>query len=292
MPILVEQGDVAEPRDSEEVEDDYRLHRRFDRMGRLVGDEGMRKLLASSVTVIGLGGVGSHCAEALIRAGVGRVVLVDFDKVCITNSNRQLQAMKGTIGKYKVDILAERLERVNPRAEVVALRAFYNPTTADEILAHDTDLVVDAIDNVSAKVHLLATCRERSIPAICSTGASGRMDPTAVQVADLAHTSVCGLASEVRRILRKEHAFPEGAPKNPLRSEPFGIPAVFSTEAPADPLELHYDRGEGFRCVCPQGTNGQHDCDQRRVIYGTAGYVTAAFGLACASSAVRHILEG
>lgn len=264
------------------VEDEYRLHRRFDRMGRLVGDAGMIKLFRSYAVVIGLGGVGSHAAEALVRSGVGRVRLVDFDKVCITNSNRQLQAMKGTIGKFKADILAERLQRINPQAEVEGVREFYHAANAKHLLDPRPDIVIDAIDNVTAKCHLLTHCRTEGIPVVCSTGASGRMDPTALQVADLAETRIDPLAAAVRKILRTEHGWP--------RKGAFGIPAVFSVEAVRDPLELTYDKGEGFRCVCPGGTNEFHSCESRNVIYGTAGFVTAAFGHACASVAVRTLL--
>lgn len=264
------------------VEDAYRLHRRFDRMGRLVGDTAMARLLGARVMLIGLGGVGSFAAEALVRSGIGHLILVDFDKVCITNSNRQLQAMKGEIGRPKADVLAERLQRINPQATIEPVRAFYSAETSDVLLAGRPDLIVDAIDNVTAKCHLLATCVERALPVVCSTGASGRLDPTAIATADLAETTVDPLANRVRKTLRREYGFPE-------RGD-FGIPAVFSTEPVRMPLELDYDNGQGFRCVCPGGTNPYHSCDNRNVIYGTAGFVTGAFGLTCASLVVRHLL--
>lgn len=267
-----------------EVEDEYRLHRRFDRMGRLVGDEGMARLFRSRVMVIGLGGVGSFAAESLARSGVGRLELVDFDLVCITNSNRQLQAMQGTVGKPKAEILAERLGRINPQSSVEPIRLFYNDKTSERLLADRPDFVVDAIDNVTAKCHLLARCRELGIRVVSSTGASGRIDPTQVHVADLARTRVDPLASAVRKILRHQYAFPAKAT--------FGIPAVFSTESPAEPRELTYDKGQGFRCVCPGGKNEFHSCEERNVIYGTASFVTGAFGLACASVVVREVAQG
>lgn len=266
------------------VEDEYRLHRRFDRIGRLVGDDGMAALLKARVMVVGLGGVGSFAAEALVRSGIGCVELVDFDMVCITNTNRQLQAMKGTIGKFKADILAERLRLVNPQATVEAHKFFYNEKTCDRLLAEPPDYVIDAIDNLTAKCHLLATCKERGIPVVCSTGASGRMDPTAVRTCDLSRTTVDPLARETRKILRSQYAFPAKAT--------FGIPAVFSTESPRDPRELTYDQGQGFRCVCPGGKNDYHSCEHRSVIYGTAGFVTGTFGLTCASLVVRSVTGG
>lgn len=266
------------------VEDEYRLHRRFDRIGRLVGDGGMKTLMDASAMVIGLGGVGSFAAEALVRSGIGHVKLVDFDRVCITNSNRQLQAMKGTIGKQKTEILAERLQLINPQARIEPHCVFYSADNAEELLAEPVDYIVDAIDNITAKCHLLATCVARGIPVVCSTGASGRMDPTMIKVADLADTKIDALAQSVRKILRKKYDFPaEG---------PFGIPAVFSMEHPMEPQELTYDGGKGFRCVCPGGKNEFHSCEQRSIIYGTAGFVTGTFGMTCASVVVRHLTQG
>ena len=265
-----------------EVEDKYRLHRRFDRIGRLVGDDKMAKLLGAKVMVIGLGGVGSLAAEALSRSGIGQLWLVDFDKVCITNSNRQLQAMQGTIGKFKADILAERLQKINPQAQVEAIRHFYNERTSAQLLDRQPDFVVDCIDNITAKCHLLAACRDRGLQVICSTGASGRIDPTHIKIADLSETSVDPLAAAVRKILRSKHDFPAKGK--------FDIPAVFSTEPAAEPHELHYDEGKGFRCVCPGGKNEFHSCEDRSVIYGTAGFVTGTFGNFCASLVVRQIV--
>ena len=264
-------------------EDNYRLHRRFDRIGRLVGDEAMRRLFDSRVTVIGLGGVGSFAAEALARSGVGHLTLVDFDLVCVTNANRQLQAMRGTVGKPKATVLAERLRLINPAATIKAVPLFYEARLADKLLPPDTDFVVDAIDNVTAKCHLLATCRERGIPVVCSTGASGRWDPTSIQVADLADTSRDRLGKAVRRILRQEYDFP--------RKGPFGIPAVFSTELPKQPVDLHYDNDNGFHCVCPNGDNDVHMCEDRSVIWGTAGFVTGTYGMTAASVVVRSLVE-
>jgi tRNA A37 threonylcarbamoyladenosine dehydratase len=264
----------------------YRLHRRFDRIGRLVGDGGMEQLYGAHVMVVGLGGVGSFAVEALARSGVGTLSLVDFDRVCVTNTNRQLQAVATSVARPKATMLAERVRAINPQATPHAVPLFYSAKTCDEILGaavagRAPDFVVDAIDNVTAKCHLLATCKARGIRVVSSTGASGRMDPTQIRVVDLADTAIDPLADAVRRALRQKYDFP---PKGP-----FGISAVYSTEAPAMPHELHYDGGDGFRCVCPGGTNELHSCEERRVIYGTAGFVTGAFGLACASVVVRAL---
>ena len=263
------------------IEDRYRLHRRFDRIGRLLGDPVMERLFTSHVMVIGLGGVGSFAAEALARSGIGRLTLVDFDLVCVTNANRQLQAMRGTIGKPKATVLAERLRMINPQAQIKAVPLFYEARIADQLLGQNVDYVVDAIDNVTAKCHLLATCKERGVPVVCSTGASGRMDPTRIEIADLSQTRVDPLAATVRKFLRQRFGFPH--------KSKWSIPAVFSTEPLREPIDLHYDKGKGFSCVCPNGSNDHHTCEDRNRIWGTAGFVTGSFGLATASVVVRDL---
>ncbi len=262
----------------------YKLHRRFDRMGRLVGDTGMQKLFGSHVLVVGLGGVGSWTAESLARSGVGTLTIVDFDLICVTNANRQLHAVRGTTGKPKTTVMAERLRQINPRCEVRPEAVFYAADTSDQLFANKPDLVIDAIDNLAAKTHLIATCRARGTPLVVSGGASGRMDPTQIRVADLNSVEHDPFLAATRKLLRKQHDFPH------RDKEPWGIPAVHSQEPPADPVDLHYDNGEGFKCVCPQGEISPHGCMHRNVIYGTAGFVTGAFGLACASAAVRMLL--
>ncbi|MGB1700547.1 MAG: tRNA threonylcarbamoyladenosine dehydratase [Nannocystaceae bacterium] len=264
-------------------ETEYRLHRRFDRMGRLVGDQAMARLFDSHVMVVGMGGVGSWAAESLVRSGVGKITLVDFDLICVTNANRQLHAMKGTTGRPKVEVMAERLARINPSAEVRARREFYNADTSAELLDPAIDLVVDAIDNLAAKSHLISTCRSQGIPLVVSGGASGRMDPTAIRRGDLAEVTGDPFLKATRKLLRKHHGFESASP--------WKIPTIYSNEPCANPQALNYDEGTGFVCVCPQGNNGMHTCDQRNLIYGTASFVTGAFGLACAAAAVEQLLE-
>jgi len=267
----------------EPVEDAYRLHRRFDRLARLVGEEGIARLAGAKVTVIGLGGVGGFAAEALIRSGVGTITLIDFDLVCVTNANRQIQALRGNIGQPKANVLAQRLRRINPQATVNAVPLFYEDRIADRLIGgkRRPDFVVDAIDNVTAKCHLLARCHKQDIPIVCCTGASGRWDPTTVEVSDLSETRVDPLAQSVRKILRKKYGFPAQGP--------WGIPAVFSAEPLQSPLPLNYDAEKGFVCVCPNGDNSHHTCDDRNVIWGTAGFVTGTFGLTAASVVVKRL---
>lgn len=278
--------EITEPAKNETFtikEDRYTLHRRFDRMGRLVGDDMMKKLFNTHVMIIGLGGVGSWAAEALARAGTGKITIIDFDEICITNANRQLHALQGLVGQKKSAVMAERLKKINPQAQVEALPLFYSKDTASQILALAPDYIVDAIDNLTAKTHLLNQCRTRGIKVITSGGASGKMDPTRIKIIDLAETNIDPLSHSVRKILRQEYAFP--------KEKFFNIPCVFSDEVPIQPIELKYDNGQGFKCVCPQGETDPHGCMKRSVIYGTAGFVTGAFGLAMASWVVRDLTQ-
>jgi tRNA A37 threonylcarbamoyladenosine dehydratase len=239
--------------------------------------------MASRVVVFGMGGVGSFAAEALVRSGVGHLTIVDFDLVCITNTNRQLHAMKGAVGKKKVDVLAERFARISPAATIEPLAQFYNAESSDALLTGPIDFVVDAIDNMTAKAHLVATCIRRGLPLVSSMGAAARMDPTQIRVADLAETTRDPFARSLRKILRDNYGVECTA------EHPSGVHAVYSLEPPIDPAPLAYDDGEGFRCVCPSGQNDLHTCDRRRRIDGSAAFVTGSFGFATASVVVREL---
>jgi len=256
-------------------------HRRFDRTARLVGDDGVARLGSATVTVLGIGGVGSFAAEALVRSGVGRVILVDHDRVCVTNVNRQLHATKATLGKPKVVVMADRLRAINPDAVIEPRVEFYGPATAARLLAPEPDVVIDAIDNITAKLHLLATCVRDRLRVVSAMGAAARLDPTQIRIADLSATRVDPFARELRRGLRVKHGLDP--------SRPLGVWAVFSEEAPIAPRPLAYDT-DGFRCVCPGGDNGVNDCDHGARVDGSAAFVPAAFGLAAASVAVRLLI--
>ncbi|MSP72945.1 MAG: tRNA threonylcarbamoyladenosine dehydratase [Myxococcales bacterium] len=269
---------MSETADSETT---YKLHRRFDRMARLTSDDGMRRLKDAFVVIMGLGGVGSFAAEAIVRSGVGRVRIVDFDDVCVTNTNRQLHALKGNIGKGKAQLLHERLSLVNPQAVIEPVKLFYQESTSDVLLEGRPDFIIDAIDQITAKCHLIATCKERRLPLVASMGAAGRWDPTQIRVTDLAKTRNCGLALAVRQLLREKHGFP--------RDVDWGISAVYSEEQIQPPHVLEYDAADGFVCVCPQGQNGLLTCDRRARIDGSASFVTGAFGLAAAAHVVRAL---
>jgi tRNA A37 threonylcarbamoyladenosine dehydratase len=260
------------------------MHRRFDRMARLVGVAGLERLQRARVAVIGVGGVGSHAAVSLARSGVGRIALVDFDVICETNVNRQVQARASTAGALKVEVLAEYIHGLHPDVIAEPIPRFFDAEHSDEILGSEgspsVDYVVDAIDNLTTKCHLLATCHARGIPVVSACGASGRLDPTAVRVADLATTKLDPMAAMVRKILRRKHGFGEASP--------WGIPAVYSLERAREPEPVLYEGGRSILDLLP-GAGQHHTQERRRVIYGTAGFVTGAFGLACASVVVRGL---
>ena len=273
-----------EPRDRSQIASAPKtiesVPRRWDRLIRLVGDAGIRRLLTSHVAVFGLGGVGSYVADSLARSAIGTLTVVDFDDICVTNVNRQLQAFPQTVGQSKAKLLGERLSAINPDANIDPLQAFYDPSTSTELLSPRPDFVVDAIDNVSAKIHLLLTCLQQDIPVVSVTGAGARWDPTQVRVADLSKTKVDPLA----RIIRKELAR-QGIDM----SRDVGLPVVYSEEEVEEPRMPKWDEEDGFRCICPHREDSPHACEKRRVIYGTASFVTSAFAAAATSVVVKQL---
>jgi tRNA A37 threonylcarbamoyladenosine dehydratase len=250
------------------------LHR-FSRTELLIGSAGFLRLQKAHVVVVGLGGVGSYTAEALCRSGIGRLTLVDFDDVCITNLNRQLHATSATIGKPKSEVMAERLRLINPDAEIIALRQFYSAENSDQLLVGQIDYVVDAIDHITAKLHLLVTCHERTLPIISSMGAAAKLDPTKIRVGDIAETHTCRMARSMRKLLKKQGVTA-------------GIKVVYSTEEftpPADKVP-----GCHGHCVCPNKDEQQFSCQHRRVILGSIAHVPGIFGLTMAGEVIKGLL--
>ena len=260
-----------------------RVHRRFDRTTRLVGEPGMLRLADARVIVFGLGGVGSYAVEGLVRSGVGHLTLVDFDVVCVTNLNRQLHATASTVGKAKAELMAQRCRSINPEVSVEPVVDFYRDENAGLLLEGHWDAVVDAIDNIKAKLHLLNECVSRGLQVVSSMGAAGRLDPSCIRVADLSETSMDPFAKDVRKLLKRKH----GVETN----RPTGITAVFSLEPRRQPLSPSYDT-EGFQCICPQGENEFHSCEHRSQIDGSVAFVTSVFGMQMAGAVVRRIAQG
>jgi tRNA A37 threonylcarbamoyladenosine dehydratase len=269
-----------------EVEPDFSQmedpRRRFDRIERLVGPDAMDTLRRSHLMIVGAGGVGSWAAEAAARSGVGRITVVDFDTVCIRNFNRQIQAVAGTVGRPKAALLAERLRQINPDARMDAVGTYFSEETADEMLALRPDFVIDAIDHITSKCFLVATCKARGIPFAVSTGSGGRTDPTRIRVSDLGRTRVDPLARAIRQILREKHGFPARGS--------YGVTAVWSDEPASRPHASMDDTDCKAGCLCPQGENDFQSCTRKNLVMGTAAFVTGAFGLACASVAVRTLI--
>lgn len=263
----------------------YKLHRRFDRTGRLLGDSGMERLAKARVVIFGLGGVGSFTAEGLVRSGVGNITLVDFDKVCVTNANRQLHATAKTVGKPKAELMAARCKEINPDVEVTAVADFYREELAEQLLPPGQyDFVVDAIDNMKAKLHLLHRCVTLGIPVASSMGAAGRLDPTALRVEDLCETHMDPFAKDVRKLLKRKYGVNTDVPT--------GVTAVYSIEKRRDPVEVSYDADtDGFLCVCPQQDNEFHTCKHRNQIDGSVAFVTSVFGMNLAAVAVKRLAQ-
>ncbi|MBP3284497.1 MAG: tRNA threonylcarbamoyladenosine dehydratase [Clostridia bacterium] len=226
----------------------------FSRTRLLIGEEGINKLKRAKVAIFGVGGVGSYTAEGLARAGVGHFVLVDKDDICVTNLNRQIHALHSTIGKPKVEVMKERISEINPEAEVEALQAFYLPENAEQFLQEKYDYIVDAVDNVTAKIDLAVRAEQAGIPLISAMGAANKLNPFLFEVADIYKTSVCPLAKVVRRELRNRG----------VKS----LKVVYSKEDPIKPKETE----EGQRVV------------------GSISFVPSVMGLMIASEVVKDLL--
>lgn len=250
------------------------LHR-FSRNELLIGPAGQEVLKNSSVAVFGLGGVGSYAAEALCRAGIGRLSLVDFDDICLTNVNRQLHAMDGTVGRAKAQVMAERLRLINPAAEIVPYKDFYSAENSEFLLLPGYDYVVDAIDHITSKLHLIRSCREREIPIIASMGAAAKLDPTRIQVADISATHKCRMARSVRKLLKRQG----------IAS---GVKVVFSTEEYRE--QEVQDAGCKGNCICPNKDEHRFSCEHRRVILGSIAFIPGIFGLTMAGVVVNDLL--
>ncbi len=247
----------------------------FHRTELLVGGAGYDRLSEARICIIGLGGVGGHAAEAVVRSGVGHVTLVDFDTVCITNLNRQIHATRKTVGKRKATLMQERCQHINPHAEVRSLVAFYEAENSDEILGEGYDYVFDCIDNMKAKLHLLEACVGRGIPVISALGAGGRLDPLRVQVTDISKTHTDPFARLVRQNLRQKGI--DG-----------GIECVWTDEPPNT---LDAEAMVNFRCICPgQDDNDKHHCDRRLQVQGSVPWMPAIFGLTMAATAVNRLI--
>ncbi len=254
---------------------------RFSGISRLYGQSSLEQFSRARVAVVGIGGVGSWAVEALARSGIGHLTLIDLDEICLSNVNRQLHAMDGQIGRLKTSAMAERIRAINPQAIIEEKQTFYSEKNAEELLGGGFDAVIDAIDAVKHKCHLIASCRLRGIPVITCGAAGGRRDPSRIEVADLALTCHDALLLQTRKNLRTHHGFPKAPTGQKVKK--FGVTAIFSTEAPVFP-----QCDGSVSCERPEGSDLRLNCDSG---YGTATPVTATFGLIAAARALE-VLSG
>ncbi|MDD6347329.1 MAG: tRNA threonylcarbamoyladenosine dehydratase [Lachnospiraceae bacterium] len=244
----------------------------FSRTQLLLGQEGMARLSKKRVAVFGIGGVGGYVCEALVRSGIGAFDLIDDDKVCLTNLNRQIIATRKTVGQYKVEVMRDRMLEINPDAKIDIHKCFFLPENADMFPFHEYDYVVDAVDTVTAKIELILRSQKAQVPVISAMGAGNKLDAGRLKIADIYETRVCPLARVMRRELKKRH----------VKS----LKVVYSDEQPIRPSE---DMSISCRthCICPPGA--QHKCTERRDIPGSTAFVPAAAGLLMAGEIVKDL---
>lgn len=244
----------------------------FSRTQLVYGAEAMEKLASARVAVFGIGGVGGYVVEALARSGVGALDLIDDDKVCLTNINRQIIATRKTVGKYKVDVAEERVHDINPDCEVRTYKTFFLPETQDQFNFSDYDYVVDAIDTVTGKLAIIEMAKEAKVPVISSMGAGNKVNPAMFEVADIYQTSICPLAKVMRHECRKRGID--------------SLKVVYSKEKAIRPQE---DMSISCRqhCICPPGT--ARKCTERRDIPGSTAFVPSVVGLIIAGEVINDI---
>ena len=246
---------------------------RFSGIRRLYGDKFYPTLKTSHIAVVGLGGVGSWCAEALTRSGIGSLTLVDFDDICVSNTNRQLHALRGNIGKLKTQAMSERLTNINPDLKIQFVEAAYSQKINDSFFSHYYDVIVDAIDDTAAKFDLILACKQQNIPLVVSGAAGGRQDPAQIQWADLSRTKEDKMLSLLRKRLRQKANFP--------RTGSMGIACVYSQEKPK-----FYQEGVGLMDQKPEGFKKPLDCASG---FGTSTMVTGSFGFQLAHLALSKV---
>lgn len=245
----------------------------FSRTELLIGASGVRNLSQRKVAIFGIGGVGSFAVEALARSGVGNLVLVDHDTICVTNINRQIHATHRTVGRPKVEVMKERILDINPRANVTAIQGFYLPESAHEFMIDDVDYIVDAIDTVTAKIDLVVRAKAHPIPIICAMGAGNKLDPSRFEVTDLFKTSVCPLAKVMRKELRQRGIQ--------------DLKVVYSRE---QPVGHHQPAEEDCLEHIIHSSEAGGESSMRRHTPGSIAFVPSVAGLLIAAEVVKDLL--
>ena len=246
----------------------------FSRTELLIGKEGIEKLKDSKVAVFGIGGVGSFVVEGLVRAGVENFVLIDDDKVCLTNLNRQIIATRKTIGKYKVDVMKERILDINPNANVETHQEFYMPNSESNIINNELSYVVDCVDTVTAKLEIITQCKKLNIPVISAMGTGNKLDPSRFEITDIYNTNICPLAKVMRKELRKRNID--------------SLKVIYSEEEPIKPDET-LECSCKTNCICPPGT--KRKCAERNQVPGSISFVPSVAGLMIAGEVVKDIIN-
>ena len=246
----------------------------FSRTELLIGKEGIDKLKNSKVAVFGIGGVGSFVVEGLVRAGVENFVLIDDDKVCLTNLNRQIIATRKTIGKYKVDVMKERILEINPNANVETHQEFYMSNSESNIINNELSYVVDCVDTVTAKIEIITQCKKLNVPLISAMGTGNKLDPSRFEITDIYKTNICPLAKVMRKELRKRNID--------------SLKVIYSEEEPIKPDET-LECSCKTNCICPPGT--KRKCAERNQVPGSISFVPSVAGLMIAGEVVRDIIN-
>ena len=242
------------------MDEEERGLNQFSRTELLVGKEGIDKIQKVKVAIFGIGGVGSFVTEGLVRAGVKKFVLIDNDKVCLTNLNRQIIATRKTIGQYKVDVMKERILEINPDAEVETYKEFFMPGSNLNIIKKDLDYVVDCIDTVTAKIEIVVQCKNLNIPIISAMGTGNKLDPSKLEITDIYKTNICPLAKVMRKELRKRNID--------------SLKVIYSKEEPIKPYEI-------------PGCESEH----KKQTPGSVSFVPSVAGLTIAGEIIRNIIS-
>ena len=246
----------------------------FSRTELLLGKEAMEKLKKSKVAIFGVGGVGGYVCEALVRSGVYHFDLIDDDQVCLTNLNRQIHATRKTVGKYKAEVMKERMLEINPNVDIEIHKCFFLPENASDFPFDTYDYIVDAVDTMTAKLELVVKAKEMNVPIISSMGAGNKLDASAFRVADIYKTKMDSLARVMRKELKKRHIDK--------------LKVVYSEEKPIRPIE---DMSISCRthCICPPGA--KHKCTERRDIPGSIAFVPSVVGLIIAGEVIKDLIR-
>ena len=246
----------------------------FSRTELLIKEDGIQKLQKAKVAIFGIGGVGSFAVEGLVRSGIGNFILVDDDKICLTNLNRQIIATRKTIGKYKVDVMEERILEINPDAKIQTYQEFYMPNSKTNIITEDIDYVIDCVDTVTAKIEIVKRCKELDIPIISAMGTGNKLDPSRFEITDIYKTSICPLAKVMRKELRKRNID--------------SLKVIYSKEEPIE-IDEYSNSSCKTNCICPPGT--KRKCTIRNQVPGSISFVPSVAGLMIAGEVVKSIIS-